>query len=290
MDEPAFRSTRVAILGLGLMGGSLALALRAQGVTVYAADPDPATRDLAASLGAAERIAAHPQDVLPDADAVILAAPVRAILDLLRGLPHWHPGEAVVMDIGSTKAAICRAMAALPPRFDPIGGHPIAGKAVAGLGHADATLYRGAPFVFTPLERTGAAARAFAKALCRALSAHPLWMDAETHDHWIAATSHLPYLVSLALTLATPEETAPLIGPGFRSTSRLASSSPRMMADIIATNRAPIQEALHRFRAALERIEEIIESDAEPMEAALALGAAHHARLVFPTPKRPVHE
>jgi prephenate dehydrogenase len=88
-----------------------------------------------------------------------------------------------------------------------------------------------------------------------ALGAHPLWLDAHTHDRWAAATSHLPYLLSVALALATPLETAPLVGPGFQSTSRLASSSPTMMADILHTNRENTLQALDRFRTQLDALE-----------------------------------
>ncbi len=277
----ALHEARLAILGLGLIGGSLALALRGQCAALLGADPDPEARALARASGALDAVAADPAAVLPNADVVVLAAPVRAILALLDTLPALHPGQAIVLDVGSTKAAITARMAALPPRFDPIGGHPMAGKEHGGFAHAEAPLFRDAPFVLTPLPRTTARARAFGLALARALGARPLWLDAATHDRHAAAISHLPYLLSLALTLATPPEAARIAGPGFRSTTRLASSPPRMMADILATNRRPVLEALHRFRSTLDALETALAArDAPALETLLAQGPPRRSALL----------
>jgi len=204
------REARVAIVGLGLIGGSLALALKGRCALLLGADPDPRTRALALEQGVVDVVSPDAAAILPQADVVILAAPVRTILQLLDDLPKWHPGHAVVLDVGSTKAEITARMAALPDRFDPIGGHPMAGKEKGGLCHAEATLFRGAVFALTPLERTSAHARALALALVAAVGAFPLWLTPEAHDQYAAAVSHAPYLLSLALTLATTEEAASL--------------------------------------------------------------------------------
>jgi prephenate dehydrogenase len=256
MSEPAFLGdTHVAILGLGLMGGSLALALRPHCLSLSVADPDHETLALARRQQIADRISSDPADILPEADLVILAAPVKAILHIVEQLPNLHPGNPVVFDLGSTKAAICRAYQGLPDRFDPLGGHPMCGKETSGLAQAEAELFRDAPFALTPLERTTHRARSLGAQIVSALGARLLWLDPATHDRWTAATSHAPYLLSIALALATPGEAAPLIGPGFQSTSRLAGSSTTMMADVLETNRENVLASLNLFRLELDQLE-----------------------------------
>ncbi len=252
--------SRVAIVGLGLMGGSLALGLRGRCRALLAADPDEDTRQFARQMSIVDQVVSDPAEILQHADLVVLAAPVRAILALIDRLPAMLPDgpeghKVTVIDLGSTKTAICEAYEGLPDGFDPLGGHPMCGKERAGLEHADAGLFRDTVFSLTPLERTSPAARSLALQLVGAVGAHHLWLDAPTHDRWAAATSHLPYLLAAALALATPPETAPLVGPGFRSTTRLASSSSAMMADILQTNRENIQIALGRFREQLDILE-----------------------------------
>jgi len=256
--------TRVAILGLGLMGGSLALALKGYCRAVLAYDPDPATLALASARQIVDIASPDLAAILPQADLVVLAAPVRATMSLIRQLPSLHPGSAVILDLASTKAQVCRAFEELPPRFDPIGGHPMCGKETAGLPNAEAGLYQGAAFALTPLERTSPHARSLAVQVVEAIGARPVWLDAATHDRWAAATSHMPYLLAVALTLATQPDVKPLVGPGFRSTSRLASSSARMMADILHTNRENVLAVLALFRGELEQIETILQQEDEP--------------------------
>ena len=257
------RETRIAILGTGLIGGSLALALREHVRALYLADPDPEARALAHAWNLGDLVTPHPEDAVRHAQVILLAAPVRAILDLLQRLPQWIAHPAIVVDVGSTKTAICQAMAALPPRFDPIGGHPLAGKTEAGLAHADPHLFRERPFIFTPLPRTSPRARAFAKALAHVVGAFPLWMGPEAHDRLVAYTSHMPYLLSAALALAVPPETRDVMGPGFASTVRLAGSSPRMMLDILMTNLDAVLEALDALQDALWEVRRTLEKERE---------------------------
>ncbi len=269
----------LGFFGLGLMGGSLALALRPHCAALHACDPDARTRALALRRGVVDSVHARPQDMLPHVDLLVLAAPVRANLRFLAELPALAPRPLMLLDIGSTKRAVVQVMQALPPRFDPLGGHPMCGKETSGLAHAEAGLFRGAPFAFTPLERTSPRLKTLARALAERLGARPLWLDAETHDRWTAATSHLPYLLAAALTLATPEEAAPLVGPGFRSSTRLAGSSPAMMLDILSTNRAPVLAAIARFRAALDALENALRADDDALRARLLTVPARRRRL-----------
>jgi prephenate dehydrogenase len=275
-EEPDFFSrARVAILGLGLMGGSLALALRGQVGELIGIDPDPSTLALAAEWKLADRLAASPEGLLPDAELIVLAAPVSAILELIDALPALHPGSPVVLDLGSTKREIVQRMAALPARFDPLGAHPMCGKEHSSLLQAEAGLYHGAPFALVPLPRTSPRARNLVWQLAGAVGACPLWLDELDHDRWVAATSHLPYLLANTLAACTPPEAAPMAGPGFRSTTRLAAQPPALMLDILATNRQNVLCALRRLHARLDLIEHLLESEDYPaLERLLAEGAA----------------
>ena len=273
--------SRVVILGLGLMGGSLALALRGKVAALLGVDTDPATLALAQAWGVADRLSDDPAELLPLADFIILATPVSAILEQVRALPRLHPGNATVLDLGSTKADIVEAMSDLPERFDPIGGHPMCGKETASLVHAEAALYAGAPFALTPLPRTTPQGIRLAAQLVQAVGAHPVWLDPETHDRWVASTSHLPYLVAAALAAATPHKAAPLIGPGLRSTTRLAATSPQMMLDILSTNRLPILAALQVFHHQIDTLEDLLEKeDFTALEHALTQDKSWHAGLL----------
>ena len=298
--DPAFlRPLRLAIVGLGLMGGSLALALRGRCATLLGIDPDPATLDLARRTHLVDAASADPADLLPQADAIVLAAPVNAILGLLEALPSLHPGPALVIDLGSTKTAIVEAMGRLPECFDPIGGHPMCGKERGGLAQADANLFRGAPFAFTPVARlethpdqnigaghlaslqAGSSVGRFAAALAAAVGARPLWLDPVTHDRWVASTSHLPYLVANALAGCTPLEAAPLVGSGFRSATRLAPTPPGMMMDVLMTNSQNIRTAAHRFCEVMSRIEALLAAgDYAALQELLEGGARMQIELV----------
>ncbi len=282
MAQPDFLSnSRVAILGLGLMGGSLALKLRGRCAQLLGCDTDPTTLALARQQNLVDQLSDKPGDILPLSDLVILATPVRAILSLLDDLPDLHPGSAAVLDLGSTKVQIIERMQALPSRFDPLGGHPMCGKERGGLENADPNLYQSAPFALTPLPRTSLRLRRLAEQLVRLVGARPLWLEAETHDRWVAATSHVPYLVANALAAITPVETRPLVGPGLRSSTRLAPSGWSMMRDILETNRPNILAGLQRFRQQIEDLENRLETgDLATVEQLTAQGARNYEALV----------
>jgi prephenate dehydrogenase len=203
------------------------------------------------------------------ADLILLATPVRTILGLIPQVGPLAPPGCVLMDLGSTKVRIIEAMEALPPHVQAVGGHPMCGKEVSGVVAAEADLYEGAPFVLTPLRRTSPEALALAQELVEAVGARPLLMDAERHDHLVAAVSHLPYLLSVGL-VATAEEVAAedelvweLAASGFRDTSRLAASDVTMMLDILLTNRQAVGEMLSRFAHQLDAIAHLLEASDE---------------------------
>lgn len=259
-DDFRLEDARVAILGLGLMGGSLALALRGRCRLLLGSDNDPATLELARNLNLVDRCAADPAEILPLADLVILAVPIRAILKILSILSDLHPGSPVVMDLGSTKELICRAMEALPPRFEAIGGHPMCGKEISSLVNAEAGLYQGARFVLVAHARSGPRAVHLATQVAMAAGAVPVWFDAATHDRWVAGTSHLPFLIANSLARVTPLESALLAGPGYRSTARLSVSQASMMRDIVETNCENVQAALESFQSQIRQIHALLAS------------------------------
>ena len=280
---------RVAIDGLGLMGGSLAAALRAQDACreVIGVARRESSLSMAMTLRMIHRGTTDLREGVSEADLVVLCTPVGDILAKLGVIGPWLKKGCVVLDVGSTKSAICQAMERLPEGVQPIGGHPMCGKEASGLSMAEPTLYRDRVFVLAPLERTAPEAVALAEELVRAIGARPLYLEPERHDRIVAAISHLPYL--LAVTLVNSAEQLDrrdgdrqdamlwaLAASGFGDTSRVAASSIPMMADILRTNRAPILEAARVAQAELARMIDLLQED--DIEALLPLLSAARDR------------
>lgn len=266
MDEPIFE--RMAILGLGLIGGSFALAACERGLTKTLVAYDPNVQHLAeaSEAGIIEQGFSNARDAVDGADAVILAAPVRAILSLLQSIAPVLGKGTFVMDLGSTKVEIVEALNTLPPSVRAVGGHPMAGKEVTGFSAAEPTLFIRAPFALCPTLRTTRVARTLAERVVDSLGAHPLWMDAPTHDAAVASISHLPYLLAATLaSVAAPTGPArQLAASGYRDTSRLAVCDPTMMLDILMTNATPIRASLAATRATLDILDTLLaEADEE---------------------------
>lgn len=274
-EEPGFFKDRhVVIFGLGLMGGSAAMALKGHCRMLTGIDPDPAAVKSATRRGMVDRAAVNPGDLVADADLVILAAPVNTILSILIELPQLCPQNAIILDFGSTKQHICEAMSGLPERFDSIGGHPMCGKETSGLKNADAALFLGTVFVLVPLERTSPDAIKTVETFVNLLGAHPIRMDAGTHDEQVAAISHVPYIAANSLAFSTPIAAAPLAATGFASTTRLALTPPEMMLDVLQTNREAILASLGEYRAHLADVETMLRNrDWTGLSSLLAAGA-----------------
>lgn len=273
--------TRVGIVGLGLMGGSLALALRGHVPYLLGVDRQPATRQAALRDGIVDEAVEALTPDAPPVDLLVLATPVRAILDTLTRLPALRPDGCAVLDLGSTKRAVVAAMSALPERFPAIGGHPMCGKETAGLAAAAADLYRGQTFVLCPLPDAPPAAEQLARQLIAAIGARPVVLDAAGHDATVAAVSHLPYLLAGALMRGAADERLWAISAsGFRDTARLAGSDPRMMLDILLTNREAVLDALREAETELAAVRDAL---ADGDEAALAewLSAAQVAYAAY---------
>ena len=259
-DGFQLQDSRIAIVGLGLMGGSLALALKGRCAALYGIDSDQATIELALAKEIVDQAGRYPAKLLRRADLIILSLPVTKIIAFIQSLPSLLQTPCIVFDLGSTKKDILQAMAVLPEYFDPIGGHPICGKEKLGLENADANLYQKAPFVASPLERTTPRAKSAAQQIISAVGAHYIEMTAEDHDRILASTSHLPFLLSSALALVTPLECSPFIGTGFKSTSRLAGTPSHMTMGILQSNRENILNAIQSFRSSLDQIETLLQN------------------------------
>lgn len=253
---PPFR--RIGVVGLGLIGGSIALAAREVWPSALVIGVDNkdvlelAMRRHAVDVGAADLV------VLADADLVILAAPVRQNLQLLTQLEAHIPGAAVVTDTGSTKRDIVGAGRALPERFTFVGGHPMGGAAVGGLAHARPDLFRKRPWIFTPVDGAAPQAVEALQAFAAALGATPSVMGAEEHDRVLAFLSHLPQLTASALMhlvgQAVGADALALAGRGLVDTTRLASSPADIWRDIAASNADQIEPALDRLIALLSEL------------------------------------
>lgn len=284
MDDGFFLpQAKIAIIGLGLMGGSLALALKGKCAAIYGIDPDSATRELALRQNIVDLADADPAQLLPLADLVILAAPVPAILTLLEALPEFTPNPCIVLDLGSTKRAIVEKMNALPQRFDPLGGHPICGKEKLSLENAERTLYYAAPFLLTPLARTTVRARAAVDQIIEAIGARATVLAPAEHDRILASTSHLPFLLSSALVLATPPDVAAFIGPGFRSASRLAGTPSSMMLGVVQSNRENLLPALEALQDELSLlIDSLARNDTESLSVTFNAAREKYQELISP--------
>jgi prephenate dehydrogenase len=278
LSPPIF--ARIAIVGFGLIGGSIALACRQRWASVLLIAVDrkdvleQAMRMHATDVGGDDLVMAA------EADLVILAAPVGQNIAVVRELADHVRGDAIVTDVGSTKRAIVEAAQALPSRLTFMGGHPLAGAAVGGLPAARADLFRGRPWILTPAVTDDDPRLLKLRAFIEALGARVELMEPFAHDRLLAHLSHLPQLTISALMHVIGEhagaEGLALSGRGLRDATRLATSPPGIWRDIVATNRDYIERALDDLVAVLQRfrdddrqeaLERIFESAARWKEA-----------------------
>jgi prephenate dehydrogenase len=253
----------VAILGLGLIGGSLARELAGRGVAVLAGDRDPAAMAAARAEGVAREALEAPLEGLCAADVVVLAVPVAAAGAVLAAAaPHLRRAQ-LVTDVGSTKRGVVRAAAhlGLGERF--VGSHPLAGDHHAGWGASRAGLFQGRTVYLCPTPSTSPAALALAESLWRAVGGRSQVMDAAAHDRLLARTSHLPQLLSTALALALDDAGCrpDQLGPGGQDMARLAASSPEMWSGIAAENADELSPAIAALQARLAELRDAIEGD-----------------------------
>lgn len=253
---------RTAILGVGLIGGSIGLATRRRGDgEVVGYDPDPATLARAVESGVLDRGAETPAEACAETEVVFCAAPVAALPELAAAALEAAGPEAVVSDVGSTKREIVAALGG-DERF--IGGHPLAGAETSGVENARAELFDGARWYLTPTERSGGLLYDKLQRAVSGLGARPQAIAAETHDRLMATVSHLPHVVANVLVsqaaaeLTRDSERMPEVGPSFRDTTRVAGANPAIWGDIFSTNSDAVAEAIEvageRLRGAAELI------------------------------------
>jgi prephenate dehydrogenase len=265
MTSGGFQTRHLAVVGLGLMGGSLAMALRERATTITGIEPNAESRRFALEKGIVDEATDDLRTGVAEADTVILAAPVRLIETMIENrIGSYLRSNTLLIDIGSTKRDICESMGKLPVGIHAIGGHPMTGKETSGIQDSEGTLFRGRPFVLCPTRRTTPATRLRALSLVEALESTPFEMEAQRHDHLVAAISHLPYLLSSALvaTVAKQGETDStvweLAAGGFRDMSRLAGQDVQMMGDILSTNTQAVATLLALFRVELAMLEAML--------------------------------
>ena len=278
---------QLGLIGCGLMGGSFALALKRAGLVkrVVGYSKSPSTTDRARQLGVIDGEAPSALLAVAGADIVLLAVPVSATEATLKAIKHLVTPQMLVMDVGSTKADVVQA--AERALRDKVGSfvpaHPITGREVSGVEHAEAELYSGRQVILTPTERTLTAQLQRAQDIWTALGCRVTSMSPEAHDNAFAAVSHLPHLLAFSLVNSiTGQEHADtflsLAGPGFRDFTRIAASDPKVWRDIFLSNREELLAQSSLFQQTLQRLEEAMRSNtAQAIEDMLTLASETRA-------------
>ena len=260
---------QLGLIGCGLMGGSFALALKRAGLVkrVIGYSKSPSTTERAKKLGVIDDTAESALLAVSGSDIVLIAVPVAATEGTFKAIRHLVEPGVLFMDVGSTKRDVVdaarRVLKERVPCFVP--AHPIAGKELAGVAHADAGLYNGRQVILTPLPSTDPALVQRATDVWCAIGAQVLKMTPENHDAAFAAVSHLPHLLAFAFFSAVVKQPAgadflALAGPGFRDFTRIAASDPAVWRDILISNREEILKQSLRFRHTLDAIEHVMRS------------------------------
>jgi prephenate dehydrogenase len=258
---------QLGLIGCGLMGGSFALALKKAGLVkrVVGYSKSPSTTERARQMGVIDVEAPSALLAVSGADLVLLAVPVAATEATFKAIRHLVTPNALIMDVGSTKREVIDS--ARRVLRDQVGvfvpAHPITGKELAGVEHADAELYRGRQVILTPIERTLTAQLEKAQQVWTALGCHVRQMSPEAHDAAYAAVSHLPHLIAFALMnsikgQADGDTYLSLAGPGFRDFTRIAASDPSIWRDILISNREELIAQSRHFQRALHAMETAI--------------------------------
>ena len=258
---------QLGLIGCGLMGGSFALALKRAGLVkrVVGYSKSPSTTQKARQMGVIDVEAPSALLAVSGADIVLVAVPVAATEATLKSIRHLVTPQMLVMDVGSTKTDVVEA--ARRALRDQVGSfvpaHPITGKELAGVEHADADLYKGKQLILTPMERTLTVQLRKAQEVWAALGCRVVQMSPESHDAALAAVSHLPHLLAFALMngiadQASAKELLSLAGPGFRDFTRIAASDPKVWRDILLANKTELLAQSRLFQQALQHIEQLI--------------------------------
>jgi prephenate dehydrogenase len=279
---------QLGLIGCGLMGGSFALALKRAGLVkrVVGYSKSPSTTERARAMGVIDVEAPSALLAVSGADIVLLAVPVAATEATLKAIRHLVTNDMLIMDVGSTKRDVIdsarRVLRDHVGSFVPC--HPVAGKEVSGVEHADPDLYAGKQVILTPVERTRPAQLQNAVAVWEALGCQVLKMAPEAHDAAFAAVSHLPHLIAFALiTSITAQEQGgdylSLAGPGFRDFTRIAASDAKMWRDILLANKHELLAQCKIFQRNLQAMEELIgRNEGEALEGLIAQASEARAQ------------
>ncbi len=291
MADPLFK--RAAIIGPGLIGSSLARALREAGVvkSFTAYDSDPAVAARAAEIGAVDEAAKDFAAAVANADLVVIAAPVGAINELCAAINDHAPTGAIIIDVGSVKGAVAKAAAQLREDISFVPCHPVAGTEQSGPDAGFAGLFDDRWCIITPLDRQGETYKAAvekAKTLWERVGAHVEFMDPAHHDLALAVTSHLPHLIAFTLVGAADDvesvaqaEVVKYSAGGFRDFTRIAASDPVMWRDVFLKNREAVLEVLGRFSEELAVMQRAIRwGDGDALEKAFTRGRSLRRAIV----------
>ena len=260
---------KLAVIGCGLMGGSFALGLKQAGLvkSIAGFSASEKTRQRAQELHVIDIACDSVAQAVHGADLVLLAVPVSATRKSLEAILPALSAQALLMDVGSTKCdVVAVARQILGDRLTCfVPAHPIAGKEVAGIEHAEGDLYKNRRAILTPLPETGAMQISQARAVWQALGSSVFTMTAETHDATFAAVSHLPHLLAFAAVNAVMAQTEGadflrMAGPGFRDFSRIAASDPEVWRDILSANQTEVLGQIWHFKHALTQLEEALKN------------------------------
>ena len=288
---------QLGLIGCGLMGGSFALALKRAGLVkrVVGYSKSPSTTERARQLGIIDVEAPSALLAVSGADIVLLAVPVSATEATFKAIRHLVNPNTLIMDVGSTKRDVVDA--ARRVLRDHVGcfvpAHPIAGREVSGVEHADADLYSGKQVILTPIERTFTVQLQKAVDVWTALGCDVVKMSPQAHDAAYAAVSHLPHLIAFALInsisgQAQGKDHLALAGSGFRDFTRIAASDPKMWRDILIANKEELLEQSRIFQASLNALEKLIaNADGDGLEAQINQASQTRANWRISTPKSP---
>ncbi|HWG47043.1 MAG TPA: prephenate dehydrogenase/arogenate dehydrogenase family protein [Gemmataceae bacterium] len=270
------RISTLAIVGVGLLGGSIALAARRRGVVdhIVGTDRDPFALDEALRDGTLDEVFLHPSRTVIEADLVVFCTPVDRIAAQVVETARHCRSNALLTDVGSTKAAIVREVQGrIPNGVEFIGSHPLAGSEKHGFSHASAQLFDGRLVIVTPTAETSDNALSRIRDFWMALGARVQVMDADEHDRALALTSHLPHLLSSALAGILPPELYELTATGFRDTTRLAAGQPSLWSAIFRANQPHVLTALDQLEAQLHHFRQaLLQGDSAALETLLQQG------------------
>jgi prephenate dehydrogenase len=278
---------RIAIVGLGLIGGSLGLAFAAsQNFKVAGYDIDPEVEAKALDMGCVHRIGDLPE-IASDADVVFVCTPIGKFSDVLGVLAQHCPSGCIITDVGSSKQGVVELFKTLPPGLTGIAGHPMAGSEIQGITGADRYLFENAVYVLTPEENTRPEAVARLSELIKTTGAQVTIMEAGEHDSVMASVSHLPHLVACALVsmLYGDDKALTLAAGGFRDTTRIASSDPDLWTDILMSNRWLLTERVDKLISELRDLQAML-AKGESLELTRYLGVVKNTRDSLPARRR----